>query len=183
MISSGLVYSVRLIAMPMLADVNTSRPPMGNGACERLLHAERDDVGLHLVADCSQHDGELVAAEAREGVARPQARLEPARHRHEQFVAHHVAEAVVDDLEAIEVEIQHREPAAAPLLVLGETPAEPLDERGAIQQPGQRIARAGTADLLLRDRTLRDVGERPGDARDAPVRVARRRCRRHSTRR
>ena len=64
-----------------------------------------------------QENRELVAAEPRERVALPQARLEAARHRDQQLVADQVAEAVVDDLEAIEVEIEDREAvgqAAAP---------------------------------------------------------------------
>ena len=59
-----------------------------------------------------QQNGELVAAQPRQRVSRPQARLEPARHRDQQLVADQVAEAVVDDLEAIEIEIEHREPVA-----------------------------------------------------------------------
>jgi hypothetical protein len=36
MISSGLLYWARPKAMPMLAEVNTSRPPMEKGALSAL---------------------------------------------------------------------------------------------------------------------------------------------------
>ena len=94
----------------MLADVKTSRPPIENGARQRVLNPERDGVGLRLVAEPVQQNRELVAAEPGERVARPQARLEPPRHGDEQRVADQVAEAVVHDLEAIEVDVERREP-------------------------------------------------------------------------
>ena len=60
-----------------------------------------------------QQDGEFVAAEAGERIVLTQTRFEPARHRDQQLVADHVTEAVVDDLEAVEIEIERREPVAA----------------------------------------------------------------------
>ena len=61
-----------------------------------------------------------------------------------------MTEAVVDHLEAIEIEIQRREPVAALLaLELGEPLSEPLHEHRAVAQPGERIAEAGVAQLLL----------------------------------
>ena len=80
---------------------------------QRVLNAERDRVRLLLVADAVQQNRELVAAQPRQRVSLAQARLEPPRHGDEQLVADQVAEAVVDDLEAIEIEVQRREPVAA----------------------------------------------------------------------
>ena len=79
---------------------------------QRLLDPEGDAVGLAVVAESVQEDRELVAAEAGEHVALSQARLEPPRHRDQQLVADQVTEAVVDDLEAIEIEIEDRERGA-----------------------------------------------------------------------
>ena len=78
----------------------------------------RNAIALACVSSLElvQENRELVSAEPGERVALPQARLEAARHRREQLVAHQVAETVVDDLEAVEVEIERREPAAAALL-------------------------------------------------------------------
>ena len=58
---------------------------------------------------------ELVAAQARHDVGRAQHRAQPAGDRLEQLVAHVVAVAVVDRLEAVEVEEQHagQRPVAA----------------------------------------------------------------------
>ena len=61
-----------------------------------------------LVGQVFAEDRELVAAEAGDGVAGPDHRLELARDRDQQLVAGVVAEAVVDVLEAVEVEEQRR---------------------------------------------------------------------------
>ena len=149
----------------MLAEVNTSRPPIENGALSASWIRNAMALACCVVAEPVQQNRELVAAQPGERVALPQARLEPARHRDQQLVADQVAEAVVDDLEAIEIEIEHREPAAAaPLLELVEPAPEPLDEHRAVAQPGQRIEEADAAQPLLRDRLLGRVGQRSGDA-------------------
>ena len=57
----------------------------------------------------STQDRELVAAQAREHVGRAQHRLQAPRHVHQQLVAGLVAERVVHHLEAVEVEVHHRE--------------------------------------------------------------------------
>ena len=83
----------------------------------------------------------------------------------EQLVADQVAETVVDDLEAVEIEIQRGESAAgAPRLELVEAAPEPLHEDRAVAQPGQRVEEAGAAEPLLRDRLVGRVGQRSGDA-------------------
>ena len=148
----------------MLAEVNTSRPAIENGVLERVLDPAGDGVGLAVVVQAVQEDREFVAAEPRQGVAQPQAGLETPRHRDQQLVADHVAETVVDDLEPVEIEIEHREAvarAAAPALV--EPPSEPLDEHGAVEETGQRIEEPDAAEPLLRDRLLGRVGERAGN--------------------
>ena len=151
--------------MPMLAEVNTSRPPIENGALSASWIRKAMRVGLAVVAQPVQQDRELVAAEAGQRVALTQARLEPARRRDQQLVADQVAEAVVDDLEAIEIEIEDRERVAdAPQPELLEAAAEALDEHRAVVQAGQRIEEADAAQPLLRDRLLGRVGQRAGDA-------------------
>jgi hypothetical protein len=85
------------------------------------------------------------------------------------------AEAVVDDLEAIEVEVQHREPAArrSRLEFLQPLP-EPLDEVGAVAQAGQRIDEHRVTQLLVGERAIRRVGQRSGDSRRLAPGAARR---------
>ena len=73
---------------------------------ERGQDAARDDLGAAGVA-VGQVGGELVAAEAREHVALAQRRLQATRGLAQQRVAGLVAVAVVDELEAIDVDEQH----------------------------------------------------------------------------
>src|SRR5258708_34490837 len=80
-----------------------------------------------------------------------------------------MAEAVVDDLEPVQIEVQNGEAIAdppAPALV--EPPSEPLDEHRAIGESSQRIDETDGAEPLLRDRPLGRVGERSGN----PIGVA-----------
>ena len=102
-------------------------------------------VGLVRVAQLVQENRELVAAQPGERVALPQAGLQATRHRREQLVTHQVAKTVVDDLEAVEVQIERREWAAARrFFELFEAAPEPLHEDRAVAEPGQRIEECGT---------------------------------------
>ena len=145
--------------------------PDGEGRAEGLLNPERNGVGLRVVGEAAQQDGELVAAQPRDRVVRPQASLEPTRDRDEQFVSDEVSEVVVDDLEAVEVEIQHGEQLAAVLGEHGQPLPDLLHEDAPVDEPGQRVAGRGVADLLLGCRPLGDVGQRPREALRTPVRA------------
>ena len=159
----------------MLAELNTSRPPIENGALSASWIRKAMALACCSSLSRAQKNGELVAAQARERIRRTQARLEPPRHGDEQLVADEMAEAVVHHLEAIEVEIQHREPIAAapPLLERLELMPELLDEHAAVAQPGERVAEPGAAELLLFLRTLSRIGQRSGHAGGTPIRAAR----------
>jgi len=85
-----------------------------------------------------------------------------------------VTEAVVDDLEAIEVGIEHREPAATVLFQVGQPLAEAVDERRAVAQARQRVLQPDADKLIPRQRAVRDVRQRAGNADGAAVRVAHR---------
>jgi hypothetical protein len=116
---------------------------------ERGLNAKRDCVGLVDVAELVQQDRELVAAEPRDRIAGTQARLEAPRHGDQQLVADQVTKAVVDDLEAIEVEIEGgKQLGGAALLEVLETAAESFHEHRAVSQPRQRIEEAGAVGPL-----------------------------------
>ena len=73
---------------------------------ERGQDAARDDLGAAGVAG-RQVGSELVAAEAREHVALAQRRLQPAAGLAQQRIARLVPVAVVDELEAVDVDEQH----------------------------------------------------------------------------
>ena len=61
-----------------------------------------------LLGDVLEQDRELVAAEARGHVGAARARVQPARELDQHLVAGGVAERVVDRLEVVEVEEDHR---------------------------------------------------------------------------
>ena len=87
-----------------------------------------DPVGdrdrLVLVGEAVDQDAELVAAEAGDDVAGAQVGAQPRRDRPQQLVAGVVAEAVVDQLEVVEVE------------------EEDADRRAGRGAAPQRVARA-----------------------------------------
>ena len=97
----------------------------------------RDPQRLVLGGVRHQH-GELVAAEARDGVDVPDHAEDPARDLDQDPVAGAVPETVVDRLELVEVEQQDaRRPLAA--LRPGGGLADPVAEQGAVGQAGQRV--------------------------------------------
>jgi hypothetical protein len=79
---------------------------------------------------------ELVAAQPRHGVAAARGREQPLGHAAQQRVARGVAERVVDPLEAVEVEHQHRHLLG---VRAGERLGQPLAQPGAVGQPGERV--------------------------------------------
>ena len=111
---------------------------------EQLARDQRGVLGLGQVLD---QDRELVAAQARDGVGLAQALAQALAHEREQAVAGDVAEAVVDRLEAVEVEDHHRDQAlVAPRP--GERALEPVLEQRAVGEPGQLVVLRQAAELL-----------------------------------
>ena len=136
------------MAIPMLAvDVE-----LATRQRDRFVERGRDAFGeldrLVHVLDVLAHDDELVAAEARHGVGRANGRRQAARHLDQQLVADHMAEAVVDELEAVEVEEEHRD-AALRALGVCERVREAVDEQQAVGE-----AREVVVDGLVRERLL-----------------------------
>ena len=127
----------------------------GEGHLERLDDPARDGVRPAEPVLVGQQQRELVAAESRGEVVAPDAALDPLRHRGQQPVARGVAERVVDDLEVVQVEEQHRQHAARrPGLPAGARPARRTS-------PGSRARSAG------RDRP--GSGAAPSGARAPPA--------------
>ena len=91
-----------------------------------------------------QQDGELVTAEATDGVHVAQGRPEPRPHLAQQLVAVGVAEAVVDLLEAVEVDQQQGDLGPRPV-GRGERLREAVPEQHPVGQPGQRVVRRPVA--------------------------------------
>ena len=94
----------------------------------------------------------------------------------EQHVAGVVAEAVVDVLEAVDVEEQHGD-AGTVALGPGERVAEELDEQPAVRQPGEQVVVGAVREQVLGrlalDRDRRGLGEHLHDLALARGRLAR----------
>ena len=99
----------------------------------RLQQRPRDRLGRALVGRFEQHR-ELVAAESGGGVADPHRLLDAAGDLDEHLVADRVAEGVVDRLEVVEVEEQHRGGA-----VPNQGGLDPLAQERAIGQAGEDV--------------------------------------------
>ena len=98
--------------MPMLASMCTRIPPTPNERSSAARSRSPVARGAGLVAGV-EHDRELVAAEPRERVARPQRLLQARADLAQHLVAGVMPERVVELLEAVEVDQQQRDLAVA----------------------------------------------------------------------
>ena len=143
--------------------------------------ADRHQRGV-VVADRGDHR-ELVAAEPRHQVVAAQRVREPQRDVADQLVADRMAERVVDVLEVVEIDIEHRGRRGARAHLLDHR-FEPLAEEDAVGQAAQRIVDGqmaqprfadgdgdrGAAHLAQHEgREQREAGERDADERDDAV--------------
>ena len=110
----------------------------------RRADRDRRDLGVVVVLD---HHRELVAAEARDHVLGAQARAQARSDRHQQLVAGGVAEAVVDRLEVVEVDEQHRE-LAPPVADRG---LDLVGEQRPVGEVRERVVVGLVVELLLKD--------------------------------
>ena len=115
------------------------------------MDALGDHVASRGVGDAVEQHGELVAAEARDGVAGAQRATQPARDGDQQLVADVVAERVVDELEAVEVEEQDGDAARPGRARCGAADrlVEAVEEQHAVRQPGQRVVQRVVLQALL----------------------------------
>ena len=79
---------------------------MRNGSSKACDHPMRDQP--RVVGQALHQDGELVTAHPRDRVARPHAAENPFRGQNQQRVSGRMTEAVVDQLEIVEIQRQHR---------------------------------------------------------------------------
>ena len=123
---------------------------------EAVDQAARQRARLVRAPDLGLQDRELVAAEPADRVGLAQAGVQPLGDRLEQQVAAGQTEGVVDALEAVEVEQQHRRHAVgAPRP--GQRVVEAVVEQRAIGEPGQRVVAGLMAHPRLRRLELGDV--------------------------
>ena len=102
---------------------------------------------------------ELVAAEAGEQVAGSQRVPQPLRDGHEQVVTRGVTEAVVDQLEVVEVDEEHGRLPSAGVVVGGKMSGDALAEAGPVEQPGHHVVRGLVAETVAERLPLGDVLE------------------------
>src|SRR6185503_3072655 len=125
-------------------------------ADERVTVLEREWLGQRLeqplgdgdrvvrLGDVLAHEDELVAAEARGHLVAADGAAQALGDGEQEAVAGVVAETVVDDLEAVEVDEQDGDAAAAAVDAV-ERALEAAHEQQAARQPGERV----TQELLL----------------------------------
>ena len=106
-----------------------------------------------------QHD-ELVAADPRDRVPGAKHPRHPPRQRHQEMVANGMAEAVVDELEAVDVDEQNRAAAArlAPGAHYGLVYA--VHEQRPVGEPGERVVKCVVLEPDLGAAAIGDVRER-----------------------
>ena len=142
--------------MPILAEMCTSWPSRSNGLCRHSRNLSAIALGVFAVAQLRQHDGEFVAALARQRVAAAQAVLQAQRHLLQQLVALDVAERVVDQLEAVKVDEHHRQLGQL-ALGLDHGQAEAVLEQHAVRQVGQDVVVGLVGDDFLGALAVGDV--------------------------
>src|SRR5262249_20110586 len=112
------------------------------------------------VADVFEEHHELIPAEAGDGVPRPQECFQPSGEGREQLIAYRMAQAVVDDLEAVDVEEKHGEGVATTAAGDADGPFQAVLEQGAAGEIRETVPEGIAAKLLLVLLPLGDVGQR-----------------------
>ena len=184
----GLVVAVRRsAAMPMLAVAKTSWPPRQEREPSGPRGSARPAGARRRRRGCRRRGSRTRRRRAGRRVSPlADARLEPPADRDQELVAGHVAEAVVDDLEAVEVEEEHGEAVALrPLRSAGSRGRSRSMNRARLGRPvsaswkaswsscSSAILRGVMSSWATTTRTALGVAE-PGDA-DAEPAPARRR--------
>ena len=160
------------MTMPMLTETTTSRPCSSNGletAATSRSATARASAALWTPASSTVNSSPPSRASVhspsnlRHRVGAAQRLLEPPRDPDQELVAGEVAQAVVDDLEAVDVEEEHREVAARRRrgVACAISWFSAIHEQHAVGQAGQRIGPARgqlRPDARLRDREVDRLG-------------------------
>ena len=125
------------------------------GLAQRIDDAQRQRGGVDRLRDRCLHDGEFVAAHARDRVGLADASPQPRGDHLEELVAGGMAQRIVDVLEEIEVEQMHGHDVVA--FDARQRQLQPLVEQHAVGQAGQRVVQRHVRDLGLRAALLGDV--------------------------
>ena len=131
-----------------------------NRAHKRLLDTICNGGRLFHVLHTVQENDELITPEARDGIVGSDNLAQPPCDGHQQLVAQRVTQAVVDHLEAIEVQEEHREDVITAPVHAGQSVAQPVDEERPVGQSGQRVVKGVVAESLLNLLAIRNVRQR-----------------------
>ena len=134
---------------------------------DRRMDFINEPSGFRPVLDSGLNDGELVAAEPGRHVGFLEATAQALGDALEQLIADRMAERVVDALELVDVDIEHRQLLARPYRL--ERLFQPLAEQDPVRQVGQPVVMRQMRDLLVGARALGDVL----DGRDPPAALQR----------
>ena len=130
---------------------------------ERVLQRRLDPLGhrdrVTHVGNVLEQDRELVSTESRDRVLGPYAGLDPLGHRRQQPVAGVVTVGVVDRLEVVEVEEQHRDRGLAAVRAL-ERVREPVREQRAVGKLGEAVVKGLVGEFLDTSRVRRPAAPR-----------------------
>lgn len=147
----------------MLALMTRLRSSKQRGLTQGRQHSGGDAFGIlragHVV---EQHD-ELVTPEPRQLIPLTQTGLEPLGDLHQHQIAHRMAETVVDQLEAIQVNEQQCRMAGTRTPQMLSDSLQVVTEFVAIDQSGQRIMGGCVLQLQLHSLAFADVGLRAGE--------------------
>ena len=122
-----------------------------DGMVERVEHPFCDLHDRSHVGGVFEEDGELVAAEPSGGVAGAEAGTQPIGHDPEQLVARRVPEAVVHELEVVEVDERHgRGRRVLPSHAI-EGVLDTVGEQRSVREAGERIVEGLVPQLVLQD--------------------------------
>ena len=121
----------------------------------------------------AQHDQKLIAAHAGHRVLLAHALLQPFRHHLQQLVAKGVTQRVIDVLESVQIEKQHRQLFTLPPCA-GQSTLQPIHEERPVGQAGQGIVIGQEVDLRLGCLPVGDVLSGPLKQHDLSRRIAHR---------
>ena len=142
---------------------------------QRAAHALGKSGHLARIGLGDHENGELVAAETGERVLRIEMAGEPAAKGQQHAVADGEAEALVDVLEAVDVDEHHRGAVHLPFAGAGDGALQAIEEQLAVGQAGQAVMHGVVHQPLMRALEAGDVAHQ-SDAAQEPGIVARRRA-------
>ena len=165
---------IRLAQHILLATMALERSHADTDA-DRQAPRGRDDRVLQCVHDALRHHFRIaghghviqqhhkfITTKARQVIARAQAALNPLGDLNQHLITDLVSKAVIDQLEAIQVDKQHRRMTCPRLGLTLQRLGQQLADLLPVGQPGQLVMQHHVRQLLLGLLALADIGQRPG---------------------